>query len=229
MTKAFASAAFVGIALVDCSVALAAPPPPAPMPVNWSGFYLGGEVGSLNSNIRYSGGLVGSISPSTTAGGIFGGYNYQLPNNFVIGGEVRYDWTRIDATYTTLNTKTDYVGSMALRVGYAFNTVMPYATFGGAFTNQIQTFPAIADTSTRSGWTYGAGIEVDLGQLFGQTPAPSTNVRSQVIFGNGGPAWIGRVDYRHTHYNKADTFGDLHTALSTDAVFVGFATRFGTR
>jgi opacity protein-like surface antigen len=101
------------------------PPPPPPMVVNWTGFYVGAQVGADKSKFPGSisvaptpaGALPGLLAipgssiPLNThvggGGGIVGGgqfgYNIQFPSNWVFGGEVDFRGTDTSST-TTLNT-----------------------------------------------------------------------------------------------------------------------------
>jgi hypothetical protein len=102
---------------------------------------------------------------------------------------------------------------------------MPYFTVGGAFGNQTETFPAIAETSTRSGIIYGGGVEINFSHLFRMYNVNSMSLRDE----DDCPVWTGRIDYRHTSYNKADTFGDLHTRWHSDAIYFGAAVHFAPK
>jgi outer membrane immunogenic protein len=226
MTKAFASAAFVGIAVIDSSAAMAGPPPPPPIYYSWTGIYVGAEAGYLTHDVRYSGGLAGSISGSTGIAGGYVGANYQFNNNFVIGGEIRFDGTDFDQRFGMLNTHTGYVFSGVVRFGYVTNNVvMPYVTIGGAVTDQFQSFPAISASNTRTGWTVGGGVELNISNLLRK----GVNYRfdnTPLVRAKDDVEWIARVDYRHTSYGKSDSFGDLRTRLCSDVVLVGVAAKF---
>src|SRR6202046_1711417 len=54
---------------------------------NWTGFYVGGNVGGAfagSNSLEGSGGRF--------MGGVQGGADYQFSNNWVIGAEAQYDW-----------------------------------------------------------------------------------------------------------------------------------------
>ncbi len=83
------------------AVAADLPPRPQPAPVyvspayNWTGFYLGANLGGAWSNGQVTelatGATLGNSRASFIGGGQLG-YNYQFSNNFVLGVEWTYDW-----------------------------------------------------------------------------------------------------------------------------------------
>ncbi|MCB4769385.1 porin family protein [Ancylobacter sp. Lp-2] len=133
----------------------------APVPVfSWTGFYLGGNTGyawgSSNGDIDNLG-----IDPSGWFGGGQIGFNYQLGNNVVIGIETDLQGGSIKDTAYGYESKLDYFGTVRARVGYAFDTVLPYVTGGFAYgktkvTDQLLNW---SESSTQTGWTIGAGVE----------------------------------------------------------------------
>ncbi len=207
MTKTtLASFAVAGLALIDASAAHATPPQ-----YTWTGFYIGGEVGGINRNFDFSGGFTGSASPTNFFGGVYGGYNYQLPNNFVIGAEARFDFMNAKESIGALDVRSNWTDSVVARGGYVINgSVMPFVSVGGSWMNQTNTFPSISADNTRSGWTVGGGVEVR--NLFGGT---SPLCRSLVT----------RAEYRYADYGSFINFGDLHAKTTTNAFMLGFSTK----
>lgn len=142
---------------------------------DWTGFYVGGHFG-------YGG---GSLGPGTNAlpeegvflphsvtgviGGYQMGYNRELANRVVLGVEA-------DASFTSpvdqaalgrmapapFNTEIDYIGTVRGRVGYAFNTWMPYVTSGFAWGHtraDINDGSGAVIGHYQPGWTAGLGLE----------------------------------------------------------------------
>lgn len=212
--KIAASAALVGIALVDAGAATAAPA------YNWTGVYIGGEVGGWQQSIDYSGGFVGSATPSGFIGGGYAGYNYQLPNNLVFGVEGRIDGTSTSVTVGTLRHSTDWTASIVGRVGYvASPTVMLYVAGGGAFADECLHFPLVSESNTRTGWTVSAGAEINFSAVW-----------SQNQYNRASPVWSGfttRVEWRHSDFGTVENFGDLRTKLVSDAFLIGFSSKIG--
>ena len=81
-----------------------APPPrapatyvPAPIPYyNWSGFYIGGNVGGAFSSSSTFSDSIGSVFNSTTSNQFLGGgqvgVNWEFGPGVVIGAEADFDW-----------------------------------------------------------------------------------------------------------------------------------------
>jgi outer membrane immunogenic protein len=206
------AAALVAISAVSASAADMAPaytkaPPPVVAPVyNWTGFYVGGNIGGgwghatdpvyfqatgfptplLTEN--------GSTSPSGVLGGAQAGYNWQT-SNLVLGIETDIQGSGISATAITPGllstcgvpcsvTETDkltWFGTTRGRIGYGWTNWMVYATggaaYGGVNTSGVENFVGgvtpqqqsqqllTSTTTTRVGWTAGAGVE---GRFAGQ-------------------------------------------------------------
>ncbi|MBY6065633.1 porin family protein [Leisingera aquaemixtae] len=134
------SAAFAGN-LVEPVVEPA--PAPAPVVINeggdWTGFYLGGQVGQLDADAS------NGASGDDTSYGVHAGYNHDF-GRFVLGGELDYDATDLDLSGETI----DSVARAKVKAGYDFGKVLAYVT-GGV---------AEADTSVGSetGDFYGVGL-----------------------------------------------------------------------
>jgi len=192
---AFAVALSVGAGTAALAADL---PPPAPMPrapatyvpvvappYNWSGFYIGGNLGA---------GWNGGGSVSDTFGSTFSGsgqtvkflgggqvgVNYQFWGGVVIGAEAMFDW--LPNTTNTFNAigggpATGNIASATLnnrwlttatgKLGYAWDRVLLYGKAGGAWVGQqnptltVNNLPAaVAGSSTNNfGWTAGVGVE----------------------------------------------------------------------
>jgi outer membrane immunogenic protein len=211
--RAFASAAIVGIALVDAAPALAT----YVAPYSWTGFYIGANIGGWNTRADYSGGLVGSVSRSSVLGGVYAGYNYQF-GNLVLGTEGSFNLTDICDRFDGLRSETHWLGSAVLRGGYVISDiVMLYGGGGVAVTDQALTFPGLPEYNTRIGWTAIAGIEFRLGSfVIGKYP---TN-RSYNY-------WIARVEYRHADFGTVNNFRDLDSRYVSDALLFGVSTKIG--
>jgi outer membrane immunogenic protein len=112
------------------------------------------------------------------------GYNYQIWSSWVVGleADIQYSSIKSDATVdisgvpgfvpstTTVEHKMDYFGTARVRAGYLiWEPLLIYATGGLAFGHVKDTaeiaFPSIGQdyagtaTSTKIGWTAGAGVE----------------------------------------------------------------------
>jgi outer membrane immunogenic protein len=170
-------------------------PQPAEPPVNvssWTGFYLGAQAGvaldrgrwdnSADPNSDTTFGPFDVDSTGALIGGIVG-YNYQI-DQFVIGAEGQLSYIGIDnSESTSINpatffpasnqtfTKQKWLGSVNLRLGYAFDRALAYTTGGVAFTsyelsNRFDLDGTIythdTGSQSRTGWNVGLGGEYAL-------------------------------------------------------------------
>jgi outer membrane immunogenic protein len=164
-------------------------PPPVyvPPPYNWTGLYVGGNVGagwSGISNANFSDTLGSSFTgPTNTqfAGGAQVGANYQFWGGVVIGVEAMFDWFTV--SHNNPVTATDPTNTVAANIGvidsrwlttatgklgYAWDRVLVYAKGGGAWVGTTSpsisvagvpaSFSAVNNTTT-STWTVGFGLE----------------------------------------------------------------------
>jgi outer membrane immunogenic protein len=176
-------------------------PPAAPMAarLNWTGFYVGGHAGwawtTKDWDISASGTPVADYTADGFMGGAQAGFNWQT-GAWVLGAEVDVSWSQIrkgvawtdpDPTpwtdpnpepvkggrVTTVRTGTtvENFGTIAGRLGHAFDRTLLYVKGGGAWVHETyRAFNAntadetlIASASgTRWGWMVGAGLEYSL-------------------------------------------------------------------
>jgi outer membrane immunogenic protein len=141
-------------------------------PITIGGFTVPGSVSTLHTSNRTGGFIVGGQV----------GYNYQLPNNIVVGLESDGQWSDVKESeheiaastigtlrFTDLRIGLDWFGTTRLRLGYALGRFLPYIT-GGVSYGQVtasgsQLVLGAAGTAfgsastTHAGWTAGAGAE----------------------------------------------------------------------
>jgi outer membrane immunogenic protein len=163
-----------------------APAVVVPAAYNWTGFYVGGYYATSithsranSSNPNHSGDVEindGGLSVGATAG-----YNWQFSPNWLVGIEGDFGWLGTkesfadynDVNRLTAGTKTDWFSTIRGRFGYVTGPSLIYVTGGGAFARVTDTFGATAgpteNTSTRSGWTAGGGIETKLSRSWTAT------------------------------------------------------------
>lgn len=132
-------------------------PPSAPV-VSWTGFYAGGQIAYGSGNVTVGGAPYSSLN--SLAYGLFAGYNYHMPSNWVIGAE-------IGLLHGTVNlptgAPTSYTGNtidLRLRGGYAMGRALLYGFVGGSRTS-LSGAPF-----TPSGWTAGVGVDYMLNAQF---------------------------------------------------------------
>ena len=182
-------ACVVLLATTQCGLgqaALAADIPPRMEPVppvayvpafSWTGFYLGGELGWIQTDPKYTTGalLLGApfivTSGSDKNGltyGIMAGYNYQV-GQLVVGVEADFQgWTAGEIRYTAvtgdfLTAHSKWGGTIRGRLGYAADRALLYVAGGAAFVSNETSIPftgiSIGGDDTRVGWTVGAGLD----------------------------------------------------------------------
>jgi len=158
----------------DIAVPPAAPIVPVQQPgaFSWTGFYAGIDAGYAWGWSRWSDPLAGT-SRSHLGGAAIGGhlgYNWQA-GPLVFGVETDAAWANLNGTAGPgmafcatgpCETKQNWLGTTRGRIGYAFGYWMPYLTGGAAYGDVQATFPWGTFSSTRLGWSAGAGLEVGL-------------------------------------------------------------------
>jgi outer membrane immunogenic protein len=187
----FASLASLGLAGLGAASAadMAAAPrytkaPPAPVVAyNWTGCYIGGNVGGgsakQNQNrvdqigVGPAPAIYGSETDSAFIGGGQVGCDYQFAGSWVVGVQGQFDWGSINGSHAllafptfTMYDKTKFIGTATARIGYLFAPqVLGYVKGGAAWTNNYDflTLPGggLSESSgfTSTGWTVGGGLE----------------------------------------------------------------------
>ncbi|MGB6288181.1 MAG: outer membrane protein [Xanthobacteraceae bacterium] len=151
--------------------AAVAPVAYAPPVYNWSGFYVGGNLGAGFADSSWTDPFTGAHNTFNKTGFIGGGQvgaNWQI-NALVLGIEGHFDWTGLkgsghDSVGNTINTNTQWTSTVTGRAGVAFDRLLVYGKGGVAFAHYNDSlndiFGSTASASaTRTGWTAGAGLE----------------------------------------------------------------------
>jgi len=194
-----------------------------------------------------------ALRNSTVIGGVHAGYNWQMAR-WVFGVETDFDWTdsrnrfcRQTAVlsspcdddgdgFLTLNEKTEWLGSVRGRLGYAWERAMIYGTGGAAWGKvdtsinanclrfgcgafSLEKINTTANFSnTKVGWVAGAGVE-------------------SMLDAN----WILRVEYLHYDLGRVTNTLNLRVdpefpqdvpwsrSLRYDTIRVGLSYKFGGR
>jgi outer membrane immunogenic protein len=161
-------------------------PPPAPVPppvFNWTGFYIGGNIGGILTQdgvVDLDPGVYGAIPGNANTlgltgllGGVQAGYNYQV-QSFVFGVEGDLDATSARGSFNfpalfpgvaTHSASLPFFGDVRARAGVAFDRFLPYVTGGVVFADLHNslvdpTVPlSLNRGSSATGWTIGAGVE----------------------------------------------------------------------
>jgi high affinity Mn2+ porin len=238
--------AFAGSAAAD-GILVTKDPPSSDPAYDWSGFYVGGHFGDAwgTSNFTAAPGIPGSINLFQTtntfdeAGSFFAGlqagYNYMLPNRFLIGAEV-------DATFPAFRSLAGISiggisnftsptlgpvsysetvlasGTARARIGYAPGNWLFYATGGFAWTYNQQSLTQLATGATetpflwRLGWAVGAGVETPI--------APHWTARLEYLFtdyGNSSYSFSGGLQPISSNFQVQELRAGLDYRFSNDA------------
>jgi outer membrane immunogenic protein len=136
----------------------------------WTGFYLGAGVGGGWGHSTFVDPF-GSIASPSLKGFLLGGVagiNYQI-SSIVVGVEGDFvgslaKGTTIDPIGNALQTQVFWTASFTGRLGWAFDRLLIYGKGGAAFEYDRDsvtqnTGVAVVGSTTRAGWTVGAGVE----------------------------------------------------------------------
>jgi len=183
-----------GAVAADLPLRTAPPMVPVPMMISWSGFYLGLNAGIVANQTSFTGALPAVAafnyawpsSKTRSTGGIFGaqlGYNFQSgPLVYGIEADLGYVGSKNTDTLGFVGGANQYAwrqrsgmeafGTLRLRLGYAFDRALIYATGGlayGKVSDAIQAGPnnpaytwSKGNDNWRLGYTIGAGVEYAL-------------------------------------------------------------------
>lgn len=219
------------------------PPPVAPPPFSWAGFYAGVHAGYAwgseddnQSNLfgnppeDSDGPVADSFDVDGFIGGVHAGYNWQA-GQFVFGVEGDIDYSNIKgsegyAGYVpnlgsyvdgNLELKSQWQASARLRAGYAVDNFLLYATGGIAFADGKLSSNGYYDD--RSGDSFGSD---------------DTNTHVGWTIGAGAeyaftPNWIGRAELRYTDFGSK-TYqlleGPVDASWTQTAVTLGVSYKF---
>ena len=151
--------------------------PSAPVVVNWTGIYAGGQLGAGWAKSDWidptTGFVTGHIAKGALAGGQLG-FNYQI-GRVVLGLEGDFAFANLVASHVNpantdvrLGTRIDRLATITGRFGVAFDRALVYAKGGAAWAHERFSVIDVTDgpsrvNATRSGWTLGDGLEYAFG------------------------------------------------------------------
>lgn len=197
--------------------------PMAPAPSNWTAVYLGGFAGGTWAHVHYSdpaAGAVGSVNASGFIGGVYGGFDYELPNRFVVGAKVTVPLTSAKANTTVFSFgpaapssgKAQWATTVNITGGYDMGWWMPYAGVGIAYLSNKVTLGGTAgpesDTQLHTGLNvmvggkfkiaqnWAAGVQYSHTDFSGQTYTFPRNFDSGVVK-LSADSLVGTLEYRY--------------------------------
>lgn len=125
----------------------------------WSGFYAGVVTTIIAPEVDESPAMI-PLQEGTNFGA-FGGYNYAMGDNFVVGAEVTVSGPTTFQTYLGLDDfELESVVNARLRAGYATGGALLYGTFGYQVANYGEVAGVTTAAGTATGLVYGIGIEM---------------------------------------------------------------------
>jgi outer membrane immunogenic protein len=179
--RLLSSIAVTAIALVICASEPTYAGPPTPY--NWTGYYVGGQIGggwdsnqvtTVNATAHFPAGYSHAASHGNgILGGGYAGFNYQI-NRFVLGIDADYSRANLIGSESDVSPLTGvinhdteqvkWIATLTGRLGYAVDNWMFFGKAGAAWAgfngNGILTTVATnVSSTTRDGWTLGAGVE----------------------------------------------------------------------
>lgn len=182
---------------------------PAPVftAVNWSGLYVGAQVGyGWGRQVWRDAPL--SFNGDGVVGGLHAGYNIQS-GALVFGVEADFELSggRVEDVTTGFEAREQYRGSLRLRTGYAFDRALLYVTGGVAGRHSELSVQGVSASKTSYGWTLGAGLEYAINQN-----------------------WSARAEYRYSDFGNTTytiATNPIRTSSTDHVVRLGLTYRFG--
>jgi outer membrane immunogenic protein len=190
----------------------------AGIPFNWTGSYVGLNVGYAHSNvdlIAFGPGVSGSGSETMTGavGGGQWGYNWQI-NNWLLGMETDMQASGLSGSVNYAGiAQTDNIpwfGTARARAGFAWDCLLFYGTGGvsyGKITNDLSGSVIASLFRNNFGWVAGGGVEVAI-----------------------LPRWSVRAEYLHLDLRDVSSVVGKVTVSSgntADLARIGVNYRFG--
>jgi outer membrane immunogenic protein len=157
--------------VVTPGVFTAPPAFPAATVYDWTGAYVGINAGGAWGRTNWASIPDLTSGVSTLSGGLAGGtfgYNLQTGDPFVWGVEADLAWTGVSGMVAPMSCgpnceiKNPLLATARLRLGYAFDGILPYVTGGLAVGRLIADIVGMSfgtETANNIGWTAGAGVE----------------------------------------------------------------------
>jgi outer membrane immunogenic protein len=226
----------------DMSLPMKATPPAPPAYFPWTGFYIGGNVGSGLANTDVGGTSTGtfgakafqeSFSASRSqhgplAGGQLG-INYEFAPHWVLGAEADIDWSNIKGSVTPCSSKNaagvidclnvagkiEDFGTGRARLGYVFDNLLVYGTGGFAWANETATVSESCEGAKcpKTSNKFAFNSASSSATPFGWSAGAGFEWR--VL-----PNWLLRVEYLHLQFNRVSS----NYALNGTATVAGVVT-----
>ncbi len=153
---------------------------------SWSGFHLGLQFGGVwngvdvdyrNATVGYGFYTTPNMNADGMVGGIYGGYNWLLGNDWLVGVDAEWNYSNADATAVIQNDPTwhsvveqNWDAALQVRIGKIVEEYLFYATAGVAWGDfDLKAVDSLSGMTIdeaggyrMTGWTVGAGMEKEL-------------------------------------------------------------------
>jgi len=179
--------------------------------IAWAGYHVGIQGGASfwNAEHVFTGGVASGTSDFS--GGFFGatwGSTWQR-GAIVYGFDSDFSFADSDGRRAgpgcgagTCFTEVSYFGTSRVRLGYAVDRMLVYATGGLAYAHVLAGNTTDQGSKTRYGWTLGGGIEWAL-----------------------APKWSAKLEYQHLDFGEGHNYttagSGVDVDIGTDIVRVG--------
>lgn len=130
---------------------------PVPLSWTWTGAYIGVNLGYQSGTLSNSG-----AKPSGFAGGLEGGYNWQVGPQLVLGWEADLQLSNSNDIFADYKFSNPWFGTVRARGGIALENILFYGTLGLAYGRGHVDIGNVGESNFHVGWTAGAGLEVGL-------------------------------------------------------------------
>jgi outer membrane immunogenic protein len=164
-------------------------------PANWTGFYVGGNIGYSWGDFGATGAIVSPTGSQTynangVIGGVQAGFNWQFNRNWLVGIEGDYQWSGEKASnswlfpitigdarsgFTIANEyKLPWFATARARLGYLPDPNWLVYVTGGVAVGKVTgnasltlgaLSASVSDSVTKTGWTLGGGVETKIGGI----------------------------------------------------------------
>jgi outer membrane immunogenic protein len=206
--------AFIGslTAATAADLSVKAPPMVAPVQIsNWTGMYLGGFAGGSWVDAKYCAAFNGcaTTNPSGFVGGAYLGYDYELPNRFVVGARFSVPLGSITSTVPvalpfvtpgeTVKGDLKWAAAANVIIGYDMGVWLPYFGLGAIWAKNEVTVP-------------GAGANTD------QELHPGLNVLVGLKYA-AARNWAVGVQYNHSEFAGQTYIGGTPTFFTGTGSF----------
>jgi outer membrane immunogenic protein len=170
--------------------------------ISWAGYHVGIQGGASlwNTEHLFTGGV--ASGGSDFSGGFVGaswGSTWQR-GALVYGFDSDFSFADTEGSRAgpgcgagTCFTEVSYFGTSRVRLGYAVDRMLVYATGGLAYARVHAGNTTDQDSKTRYGWTLGAGIEWAL-----------------------APKWSAKLEYQHLDYSNGRNYTTAGSGVDVD-------------